>query len=154
MQYALRHEAALAFLGGGREEAREVRAPGLDAFCGRDPDHPEAEKVLRVSRAELLRCAVCGTRLAKKFGRIDARHFAQRPEERRCVHEAETVEHREAKRWRVEAERSLTDSRRRPDVLPIAPRAVSSSHSRFSTRICRRMSGGSGLVPEPGAGEL
>lgn len=133
MRNALQHEVAFVLPGDGRDEAREVRAPDLEAFCGREPDHPEAEKISRASREKLLCCAVCGTRLAKKFGRVNAWHFAQRPGEGRCDHEAETVEHREAKLallealrlalpggphgWRVEAERPLADGRRRPDVL-------------------------------------
>lgn len=133
MQHALRHEVALVLPGGGGEEVREVRAPDLEVFCGRDPDHPEAKRILRASREELLRCAVCETRLAKKFGWVNAWHFAQVPGERSCDHEAETVDHREAKLallealrrtlsggprgWLVQAERPLTDSRRRPDVL-------------------------------------
>ena len=133
MRYALQHEVALVLPGDGRDEAREVRAPDLEAVCGREPDHSEAERISRAARERLLCCAVCGTRLAKKFGRVNAWHFAQRPGESRCDHEAETVEHREAKLallealrrmlpggprgWRVEAERPLADGRHRPDIL-------------------------------------
>ncbi len=79
MHYAPRHEVALVLSGGGREEAREVRAPDLEVFCERNPNHPETQKILRASREELLRCAVCGTRLDKKFGPVNAWHFAQAP---------------------------------------------------------------------------
>ncbi|WP_166396010.1 competence protein CoiA [Rubrobacter marinus] len=79
-----------------------------------------------------MRCAVCGTRLVKKFGLINAWHFAAVPGQAPCDHESETVEHREAKLalfealrrvlhegWSVLLEERLPDANRRPDVLAV-----------------------------------